>query len=48
MRTIIYAVINKKTNERVFTNYFNHKCEEFLSTLPNPEDFRIGYKWMSF
>ena len=47
MRTIMYAVIEKATNKRVFINTRGYKCEEFLNNLPNKDDFRIGYKWMS-
>lgn len=48
MRTIIYSVINKNTNEKVYANCKNYKCEEFISKQENPNDFVITYKWRSF
>ena len=48
MRTIIYAVINKDTKEKVYQNYRQSKCEEFIANLPNKDNYKIGYKWMSF
>ena len=48
MRTIIYAVINKDTKEKVYQNCRQNKCEEFIANLPNKDNYKIGYKWMSF
>lgn len=48
MRTIIYAVINKDTKEKVYQNCRQSKCEEFIANLPNKDNYKIGYKWMSF
>ena len=47
MRTIIYAIINKETHERVYTNCRLAKCEEVLATMENKENYKIGYKWYS-
>lgn len=46
MRTIIYAVFNKDTNERVYTNADLHKCEEHMKGLKG--NFEIRHKWKSF
>ena len=48
MRTIIYSVYNKETNERVYANCRQSKCEEFIANQSNPTNFAIGYKWRSF
>lgn len=48
MRTIIYAIFNKETNERVYTNIDRYKCEKVLNELENKENFEIRYKWRSF
>ena len=47
MRLIHYYVINKKTNERIYTNCRGYKAEEFLASLPNKEDYEIRYRWVS-
>lgn len=48
MRTICYAIFNKKTNERVYTNCEQRKCLEKLNTMENKENFEIRWKWFSF
>jgi hypothetical protein len=48
MRTILYTVINKETNKRVYTDCRLRKCKEKLNTLDNKENFEIRYKWVSF
>ena len=47
MRTIMYAVFNKETNARVYTNADHSKCAEFINTQPNAEELTIRYKWFS-
>lgn len=47
MRTIIYAVFNKETNERVYTNCKKSKCEEFAKSQGN-SNLEVRYKWYSF
>ena len=47
MRLIHYAVFNKETNERVYTNCDQAKCQEYLDKMPNKENYIIGYKWLS-
>ena len=47
MRTIIYAVFNKETKTRVYTNADYGKCAEFISGQPNAEQLTIKYKWFS-
>ena len=47
MRLIHYAVFNKETRERVYTNCDFAKCQEYLESLPNQKDYIIGYKWLS-
>ena len=47
MRLIHYAVFNKTTRERVYTNCDQSKCQEYLDKMPNKEDYTIGYKWLS-
>ena len=47
MRTIRYYVINKTTCEAIYTNCSEKACREHLATLTNPEEYAIGYKWMS-
>ena len=47
MRIVHYSVIEKSTGKRVFVHCRMHKAEEFVQTLPNPENYKIGYKWLS-
>ena len=47
MRTIMYAVFNKETNERIYTNCRLYKCEEFLEAQENKEALEIRHKWFS-
>lgn len=47
MRGIRYYVINKNTNKAVFTDYRESECKKHIATLPNPENYTIGYKWLS-
>ena len=47
MRTIMYAVFNKETNERLYTDARQSKCLEFISGQPNAEQLTIRYKWFS-
>lgn len=48
MRTITYAVINKETNEKVYTNINYRKCEEYIKKNENKNtNLVIGYKWIS-
>ena len=48
MRTIIYSVVNKETNKKVYANCQVSKCEEYRATLEIKENFKIVYKWRSF
>ena len=48
MRTIIYGVFNKETNERIYTNIRQSKCEEFINAQDNKENLEIRHKWFSF
>ena len=47
MRTIIYAIFNKETNERIYTDCRRNKCEEFISMQNNKENLVVKYKWSS-
>lgn len=47
MRTIIYSVFNKETNERVYSHWDRKECVKVLETL-NKEQYDICYKWRSF
>lgn len=47
MRTIRYSVMNKETKKRVFVSYSQAKCEEYLNTLQDKENYTICYKWFS-
>ena len=47
MRTIIYSVYDKETNESVYSNWNKAECEKVLGTL-NKEQYGICYKWRSF
>jgi hypothetical protein len=47
MRLIHYAVFNKTTKKRVYTNCDQRKCQEYLNKMPNKENYIIGYKWLS-
>ena len=46
MRTITYAVINKETHKKVYTNISLKKCEEYIKNNENA-NLVIGYKWIS-
>lgn len=48
MRTIMYAIFNKTTNMRVYTNWNHSKCVEVMNELDNKEEYEIRYKWFSF
>lgn len=48
MRTIIYAVFNKETHERLYTNCNERKCEEFINAQKENENLVIRYKWFNF
>jgi hypothetical protein len=45
MRTIIYAIFNTDTNERVFTSTSIRECERKLAELNG--NHVIRHKWMS-
>lgn len=47
MRMIKYAVLNTKTNERVFTNANFNKCQEVLDKMENKNEYTIIHKWLS-
>ena len=47
MRAIHYYVINKEDNKKVYTNCRRAKAEEFKKSLPDKENYVIGYKWLS-
>ena len=47
MRTIMYAIFNKNTNERIYTNISLAKCTEELDRMYNKEDYEIRHKWFS-
>ena len=47
MRTIHYHVINKDTNKSIYVNCDRAKCEKYLNSLKNKEQYAIGYKWLS-
>lgn len=47
MRTVLYGVFNKETNERIFTHCLPRKAQEFLESLENKENFEIRHKWVS-
>lgn len=47
MRIIKFAVFNKETNERIYTNCRESKCVEFISKQDNKENLEIRHKWFS-
>ena len=47
MRTIIYSVYNKETNEKVYSHWDRNECVKVLDTL-DKEKFVICYEWRSF
>lgn len=47
MRLIHYAVFNKTTKKRVYTNCDQRKCQEYLDKMQDKENYTIGYKWLS-
>jgi L-rhamnose mutarotase len=48
MRTIKYAIFDKETNERLFTDFSRAKCEEEMEKMEDKEKFEIRYKWFSY
>ena len=48
MRAIIYSVVNKGTNKKVYSNCQVNKCREYLDILTNKNNFKIVYNWRSF
>ena len=47
MRIIKFAVFNKETNKRIYTNCRESKCIEFIDKQDNKENFEIRHKWFS-
>jgi hypothetical protein len=47
MRMIRHYVVNKTTREAIYTHWSERECEKFLETLPDKENYAIGYKWLS-
>lgn len=47
MRTIKYAIFNKETNERVYTDVRRNKINEVMETLENKEKYEIRSKFFS-
>ena len=47
MRIIHYAVFNKETNERIYTDCRKCKCEEVMNKLENKALYEIRSKWRS-
>lgn len=48
MRTIIFAVFNKETNKRLYSNCRERECQKFIDNHEDKEKLVIRYKWMSF
>ena len=47
MRLIHYAIFNKTTNERIYTDCSQTRCQEVLDKMDNKENFEIRYNWLS-
>jgi hypothetical protein len=47
MRTIRYYIVNKNTNEAIFTDCRRKACEQTLAKMADKENYTIGYKWLS-
>ena len=47
MRICRIYVFNKETKERVFTSNSHRESQEFINKQENPNNFVMGYKWMS-
>lgn len=47
MRLIHYYVINKITGESVNVRCFRSKAEAIIAEKADPENWAIGYKWVS-
>ena len=47
MRTMRYYIVNKNTNQAIFTDYRRSECEKKLNDMETKEDFEIRHKWMS-
>lgn len=47
MRTIRYYIVNKNTNNAIYTNCNRKACEEILDKMADKENYAIGYKWLS-
>lgn len=47
MRTIMYAVFNKETNKKVYTSIDRCRCENYINSLEDKENYTIRYKWFS-
>lgn len=48
MRAIIYTVINKETDEKIYFNCSLSKCYEFINKQVDKDSFDIRYKYFSF
>lgn len=47
MRTIIYAIFNKETHKRVFTDCRLYEVNKVFEALENKKQYVIRHKWMS-
>ena len=47
MRAIRYYIINKNTNEAIYTSCNRKACAENLAKMSDKENYVIGYKWLS-
>ena len=47
MRTCRHFVIHKETFKIVFAHWSISKCQAFLDSLEDKEQYGLGYKWFS-
>lgn len=47
MRLIHYYIINKTTGKAVCVNCYRSKAEAIIAEKADPENWAIGYKWVS-
>ena len=47
MRLIHYYVINKVTGNKVNVGCYKSNADKAIADKPDPENYYIGYKWLS-
>ena len=47
MRTFNHFVISRKTNKPVFAHWDRTKCQAYLDSMEDKDQYVLGHKWYS-